>query len=106
MAPGDREPKGRSMDDRSKTDRLCADGRKIGFVPMDAATSIGVRVRVKTDPAVTRIEEEAIGYDEWMPKGLKKGLAACRWKIDSRDRTTTLSANSNCRRRMESMAID
>ena len=24
--------------------------------------------------------QEAIGYDEWMPRGLKKGSAACRWK--------------------------
>jgi len=25
------------------------------------------------------VKEEAIGYDEWTPKGLKKGSAACRW---------------------------
>jgi len=23
--------------------------------------------------------KEEIGYDEWMPKGLKNGSAACRW---------------------------
>jgi len=39
-----------------------------------AATSVGVRVRVKTDPTATRIEEEAIGYDKWMPKGLEEGV--------------------------------
>jgi len=83
MAPGDREPKGRSMDDRSKTDRLCADGRKIGFVPMDAATSIGVRVRDRTKIEVltedhnVKAIRRSIRLRRMNAEGLKEGIGCC-----------------------------
>ena len=89
MAPGDREPKGRSMDDRSKMDRLLADGSEEST--MDASEIDSRRRSHHVESAKDRssargsIEHGAIGYDEWMPKGLKNGSACV---ADADERTT------------------
>jgi len=70
--------------------RLCADGwnvsmsrstrrkKRIGCVPMGLISTIedGGSERGSLTIGST-LNEEAIGYDEWMPKGLKEWIGMC-----------------------------
>jgi len=84
---------------------------KVGLVPSAIGRTIGGLVRqersqrgllIDSERETTRVVvvEEAFGY-EWMPKGLKKGSAACRWmdeRVDDR-----YKGSNRCRRTIQSV---
>jgi len=76
MAPGDREPEGRSMDDRSKMDRLRADGSEESII--DAKCRRSIR---RSKQRGLQQQENVRSFESEPVKG---SVAACRWKRSER----------------------